>query len=278
MDSKKDQNLIKRIAEEKINEGELLEAIDTAIEEEWKKPEPDIDNSILSDCIDDWYEVSGETKPDFDQHINEIKNHLGIGKIRKFARVKTVAKVAASFVIIIGIALTVNFISLKAFKVNLLGDIVEFGEDVIRFNFLYAVPSNAISLVTSEDDPYGLKAECAKHQMYPLLPTKLPDGTVVSSIDYGEAEGLQKNFNVLLDDKKHHSALNITCYEVDTLPNVVVPSESQEIEKLVINGIDIYIIKNEKEYIATFLVENTLYAFYTNMEYEQFIITLYSLK
>ncbi len=278
MKLEKDQNLIKKSADEKINKSELLDAIDTAIEEEWIKPEADIDDSFLSDCINDWYEVSGETKPDFDQHVAEIKNQLGIGKIRKFVRVKTIAKVAASFVIIIGIAFTVNFISLKAFKVNLFGDIVEFGEDVIRFNFLNAVPSNGISLVTSEDDPYGLKAECAKHFFYPLLPTKMPDGTVVSKIEYEESEGIQKNLAVLFKNKRRHSALNITYYEFDSELNVVVPSESQDLEKLVINGIDVFIVKNEDLYIATFLVEDTLYGFSSNIEYEQFIAVLYSFK
>lgn len=279
-DRRTDKEIFEEIIKTPFDRNELLEALDFLIDEELTKPEDEIDATLIEACVNDWYEVSGIEKPAFDieNSIAKINKHLKIGK-RKVEFYRTpFAKIAASFVIIFGIACLANFITLKAFKINLLDNVVEFGQDIIKFDFNNGVSTNGISLVTSENDPFGLKEECKKHSMYPLLPTKMPEGTVVSKIEFAEASGIQKNIAILFNDKKHKISLGISSYEKELPSNMIIPSDSQDLEKVMINNIEMYIISEKDRYLATFFKDNTVYVFSSTMNHEDFLAALYSFK
>jgi hypothetical protein len=274
------KEILIEIIKTQFAKNELLEAIDDIIDEELVKPEDEMDASLIEDCVNDWYEVSGIEIPAFDvaDNIAEIKKNLEMGK-KKFTHFRTIfIKIAASFVIILGIAFIVNIISIKAFKINIFDNVVEFGKDIIKFDFNNNVPSNGISLVTSENDPFGLKEECKKHSMYPLLPMKMPDGTVVSNVKFEQAQGIQKSAAIIFNDKVHKISLGISVFEKDLPSNMIIPSDSQDLEKIMINDIEMYIIKEKDSYIATFHKDNTIYVFSSTMNYDDFLAVLYSFR
>ena len=218
-----DKDIFQEIIKTQFNRKELLEAFDAIIDEELAKPDDEIDAKLIEDCVNDWYEVSGIEKPAFDieNSIAKINKHLKIEK-RKVAFYRTpFVKMVASFVIIFGIAFLANFITLKAFKINLFDNVVEFGKDFIKFDFNRNGSTSEISLVTSENDPFGLKEECKKYSMYPLLPTKMPEGTVVSNIKFEEAPGIQKNVAIIFSDNVHKISLGISIYEKDPSSNMI---------------------------------------------------------
>jgi len=273
------EDVIRNIMKEKLDRNELLQAIDAIIDEELAKPLDEMDASLIEDCVNDWYEVSGTEKPDIDVEasIEEIRKKLKIGKKKVPFFRTTFVKIVASVVIVFGMAFAANFVSLKAFKINLFDNVVEFGKDIIKFDFNNASTS-AISLVTSEKDPFGLVEECKKHSMYPLLPTKMPKGTVVSRTEFAEAPGIRKNVAILFNDNIHNIALSISCYEKEPSANMIIPSESQDLEKVMINNIEMYIITEKNRFIATFCKDNIVYAFSTTMNHEDFLAALYSFK
>jgi len=275
-----DKDIFQEIIKTQFNRKELLEAFDAIIDEELAKPDDEIDAKLIEDCVNDWYEVSGIEKPAFDveKSIAKINKHLKIGK-RKVAFYRTpFVKIVASFVIIFGIAFLANFITLKAFKINLFDNVVEFGKDFIKFDFNKNVSTSEISLVTSENDPFGLKEECKKYSMYPLLPTQMPEGTVVSNIKFEEAPGIQKNVAIIFSDNVHKISLGISIYVKDPSSNMIIPSDSQNLEKVMINNIETYIIREKDRYLATFFIDNTVYVFSSTMNHEDFLAALYSFK
>lgn len=180
-----------------------------------------------------------------------VKGKTSARKIRKFIPA-----------IILAVALAaMNCISVLAWDMNIVSAVIEFTKGGFSVDF----GKNAhevIELPTSEDDPYGIIAECAKYEIYPETPYYLPEGfeLIETSANVNEDFANIASFTFAKNDME-------ICFVFERYWNdtgkIGIPSDKYNISETTVNGNPAIVSKEDKQYTITFMNGKTSFLMFT---------------
>ena len=170
------------------------------------------------------------------------------------------------------VVLAANIWSVAAFDRNIFSAAVDWFDGGFT---LQMSESDAVILPATEEDPYGIMAKCEEYGFTPLTPTYLPEGFVLDHITTNTSS---KSSSVLFYYRKDNflkedTLLNFhfTHYNADaTIPPVGLSSDGTPPQEEIINGITMYTLKEDDQFSATFIYQNTVYVFFSrDLNYDE---------
>ncbi|MDE5772186.1 MAG: DUF4367 domain-containing protein [Ruminococcus sp.] len=183
---------------------------------------------------------------------------------REHGKGKTSARKIRKFVpaVILAAALAaMNCISVLAWDMNIVSTMIEFTKGGFSVDFVKK-EHEVIELPTSEDDPYGIIAECAKYDIYPETPYYLPEGFVLTETINNINENVSNFVGFIY--KKDNQIIRID-YERfwNDFGNTVIPSDKYNLSETTVNGKNAVISKEDNQYTIIFVNDDTLFVMFT---------------
>lgn len=236
--------------------GELsAEGLTKQLDLELAKPNPDYD--LVDELSAAILEARGKTVKEID-----VQSELGTIKQKSIKHFKcpkwAIAVSAACFVLICA-----NTVSVAAWGTNIFSAFVQFTKGDLTIDFSKQ-EQNVISLPTSENDPYGIKAKCAEYDVYPITPYYLPEGFILTDC----TENILNHSTDLRFFYENDNAKLILSYEAynnsDDIPPIGIPTDTYNLRETEINGQTVFILKEDGQFTATFLNNNIVYVITSN--------------
>ncbi|MCM1524035.1 MAG: DUF4367 domain-containing protein [Ruminococcus sp.] len=200
------------------------------------------------------------------EHSSEKGKAELLEKIRKSESCKRKSSLGHSKKLIPAICMAaalaaLNCITVLAWDMNIVTAVIEFTKGGFSVDFGEDEPT-VIELPTSENDPFGVIAECAKYDIYPETPHYLPEGFVLTET-IGNVNENVSNF-VGFIYKKDNQIITID-YERfwDTVGNTVIPSDKYNLSETTVNGKNAVISKEDNQYTIIFKDDDTVFVMFT---------------
>jgi hypothetical protein len=201
--------------------------------------------------------------------VQKNKPHI---HVTKRIKVMLTAGIAAA------VMLVSNTISVAAFQKDIFTLIVEYAQT----SFSIKRPENAPytgqyagevkrvdDLPATPDDPYGIKAECAKHGLDVLAPTYLPEGFELYDCDYSESK--VTNYQSM-SFWFYRNESQIAKFTYKLLPEdgdgSGIPSDQFNLHEIDIHGIPAIVSEEDGQYTAIFYNGNLETIITTDSGYE----------
>lgn len=163
------------------------------------------------------------------------------------------------------VMLTANIVSVAAFNRSLFSVIVNYTKNGFSIGY---PETEKIELPVSQDDPYGIIAECEKYGMYPETPHYLPEGFALENIeifDKDVAKGL--TFFYIKNDE----SIVISYKELyDSNFKSGIPSDHFNLEEIQVNGKSAIVSKEDGQFTLIYYDGNMEYIIATNhLDYDE---------
>ncbi len=186
------------------------------------------------------------------------KNNISM---RRFKKIIPAIIVAATL-------MAANCISVLAWNMNIVSAIIEITKGGFSVDFGES-EAEVIELPTSEDDPYGIIAECAKYDIYPETPHYLPEGFMLTKVTTNVNESFANTVRFIFENDKRNFSLTYTRYWSD-IPKVVIPSDHYNISETEVNGSPAIVSKEDDQYTIMYLKDKTeFYMFAVDVPYDE---------
>ena len=254
---------------------ELKAMLDAEIQKPYSKRNYDL-MAELSAAITD----ATITKAKYEESINkglEIQQHIIQKRKEKKHRWVRPLAVACSCLVIL---LVSNALAIHVTGSNLLELTYSIFDDRVEFQYPSSESSHSLEFPATEDDPYGIRAECEKDGFSPLVPHYLPEGFVQDQISHSNGKQIAACSFVYRNGKELISLEYRFFYDEKSLTETTfgIPSDKHNITELDINGIKIVISKEDGQFTSVFTTQQVSYTLYTeNLAYEESEKILHSL-
>lgn len=242
---------------------ELREMLDN----ELSKPDNTADYSLVDELTTAIIETEGNNRLTVD--VDE-KLHQFNGKTKEHGRIihlpKWVVGLSAACVMLF----CANCISVSAWNMNIVSAVVKFTKGGFSVNFEESESDiDIIELPISEDDPYGLIAECAKYDIYPETPYYLPEGFKLTNIICNVNETSSNSIGFTFTKGEQSISIDYEKYWYE-IGNFVVPSDNYSISETEVNGHSAIVSKEDEQYTITFMNDKTSFMMFTqDVPYEE---------
>ena len=160
------------------------------------------------------------------------------------------------YIVIAGVAivtlLAANIYTVAAYQQNIFSVIVHYTKK--SFSVEYPETSKA-ELPTAPDDPYGIKAECAKYGLDNVLaPTYIPEGFVLGNCDHHSADGYCTSVDFWFY-RERDEVFQIT-YNLYADPSYYssIPSDHFNLREINVQGIPAIVSEEDGQY--TMIMKN----------------------
>lgn len=268
----------KNIIEELLNDNSeeySREDLQFILDGELKKTYSDRDYDLINEVTQSLI-IMDEKQINIDINSN-IENIIKRHREKK-RNIPKALRISIAACLIFTILFSVNMVSISAFNINLFSEIVQFGDNLIKFDFSRG-KDNIIELKTSKEDPYGLKMETERLGINSMLPTYIPEGFELKNLETDDIENNSYN-DLLLHYKQDKYILNIdiTEYKERISQNIGFPSANGNLEQRNINGVDVFILSEDGWYRSIFSKGLVVYNVSTNLDYETLIKVLESFE
>lgn len=246
--------ILEKIRSEVFLEEIISEELEKQLDLELKKPSPDYD--LVDELTKAILEARGKAVKEID-----VKPEIQAIRQRKIKRIrfpKWAVAASAACVVLIG----ANVFSVSAWDMNIFSAIVEFSKGGMSIGLNNK--QDIIELPVSEEDPYGIKAKCEEYGISPLTPHYLPEGFEIMDFYADINEAIS---DICFFYQKGEVKLNITYTKYadsENVPPVGIPSDTYNLQEKEINGQTMYILKEDKQFTATFLNGDIVYVIYSN--------------
>ncbi len=192
--------------------------------------------------------------------IENVKQKSSARKIRRFVPAIVIAAVLTA----------VNCISVLALDMNIFKSVVKFIRGGVVVSFEDEQEQSVVELPTSENDPYGISAECAKYDVYPTeFPTYIPEGFELTYTTHNVNPDYANFVSFTFENGKKTISIDYTRYW-NEVGNDIIPSDDHNISKMDINGSEAIVSKEDKEYIITYIKGKTVFYMYAkNVDYDE---------
>lgn len=260
--------IIEKIHSESFSEEPTAEELEEQLDLELKKLHPDYD--LVDELTKAILEAKGQAVKEIDvkPEIQTIRRK----NIRRMRFPKWAMTVSVACVVLIG----ANAVSVSAWDMNIFSAIVEFSKSGMSIDF---GKNEVINLPMSEDDVYGIKAKCAEYGLEPLTPHYLPEGFEL--VDF-ETSINEESADVMFFYKKGKEQLNIIYqqyYSTGDISPVGMPTDTYNLQEVEINGQTAFILKEDKQFTATFLNDEIVYVITSNeLDYDECQKVMESMK
>ena len=231
-----------------INDSENLlsrEELDALINAELAKPAEEMDAELIESCLNAVKEMDNGAEREGEKKAKKKKHVLR----------RIIAVAAAVAVLVAG---GVSYSSGKHMT-NVKEGIVEFYKDYIRINFEDSEKSKKKEYKVSDSELIKTLAHDG------ISPVVLPEALLsedykIERLEYEDTEYI-KTANIMLKKKRKKVSIAIEIYdEVIGVPDSEYPG-AEGLEKLTIDGIDVYVITRDDDYkIISYVDGNTYYS------------------
>jgi hypothetical protein len=279
---KQDAEIIKDILKEDKNSvRNISNDLRIQIYDELRKSDDDIDCDLIDENIRTLTSLAGQEYKEDDvkeivKKIREKENTVQ-PKYRKILNSRSFKPVLTASIVVVSI-LTVNLCMVQATGNDIFDNIVKYGRGIISYDFKNPKSNNSTDQILTNSALYdSLKQDCNKYDLSPMLPKVLPHDFKVISFDEQDFQ-YRKTLSINLADKTDSLALQIRYYpNQNDIPEVQTASAT-DLEKVIINGKDVYISKEGDKILSIFSVGNYVYNFSSTLSSAQTIEILKSLN
>lgn len=234
---------------------EILSDLQKDLNEEMSKPAEERDESYIAELEEMIVQTEEELiDASKKRSLNNIVKMLDEYKEPKHIKLyKNLSIVAACLLVILGL----NTASLKVFGQNMFSAAYQLTKGGISIST--NEPNENYELITSESDPYGMKAKCAEHGFFPDTPSYIPEGFI---LDYVAEESTDEFDIVYFYYKKNSAILNIffTSYKDSAvIPPIGLPTDTYNVTEECIDNNTVYILKEDGQFTASYIEKRIKY-------------------
>lgn len=223
----------------------LLEMLD----KELSKSDDEIDYELVDELTTAIIESEGKNRltVDLDKQLDKLKKRNTKHR-RIFNLPKWVVGLSAACIMIF----CANCISVAAWDMSIISAVIQFTKGGFSVNFGESESNvDVVKLPVSEDDPYGIIAECAKYDIYFETPHYLPEGFVLTEIDSNVNEACANDVRFIYWNGKKHFSISYTRYWNEVV-SMGIPSDHYNISETMVNGAPAIISKEDDQYTITY--------------------------
>lgn len=268
MKSFSDQELAETIISDKYEETAAKDILDMLNKERSKSQEMQ-DFKKIAELTHVYAEVTDTENKLTSSSDEEISKILKLTQIRttgsrpkfkrKFKALLTTG-IAAAFLI------GANCISVYAFNMNIFSAIIHMTKG--GFSVEFKEPEK-VELPTSENDPYGIIAECAKYDIYPETPHYLPEGFYLEHTEHNTGSAYNLVMFVFNNADKESIAITYTLYH-NQIGQIGIPSDEYNISETTVNGTPAIVSKEDNQFTIAYIKDKTKYMIFTqDLDYEE---------
>lgn len=225
-------------------EKNALKEIKQMLDEECAKPAAKRDYDKIEELTKAYSELSG--MEDFVQEaaergIQKLKEETKKPRIQMTKRIRIMIAAGCAAAVL----LVANAITVAAWDMNLFTVVVNISQGGFSVDF---PEQDAIELPKSEDDPYGIKGECAKYGLEVEAPTYLPEGFVLGHVK----NELMNSYQTYVDfyfyrNGKEKILISYTLFGDRTVSSSI-PSDKFNLTEVAVNGKPAIVSKEDGQY------------------------------
>ena len=163
------------------------------------------------------------------------------------------------------VMLIANAVSVAAFHQNVFSVVVNYTKNGFSIGY---PETEKIELPTSQDDPYGIIAECEKYGLHVESPTYIPEGFVPVEVKKHENSSC-KEVSIRFENGENRLLFKYTeLYDFNFKTNI--PSDHFNLEEIQVNGKPAITSKEDGQYNLIYYDGNMEYLMYSNsLPYEE---------
>ena len=228
---------------DKFTQDALME-IDALLAKELAKPAHSWDYDKIEELIDIYIHLTGKEKEierAAEDGIAALQKRLRTSKPRISKKFKVILAVACIVVTI----LIANTFTVMAWDMDVFSVIVHLSDGSFTVDF---PEEEAVILPTTEDDPYGIRTECAKYGLEVEAPTYIPEGFELQDIEQKERTGYDSTVSFYFYRNGNEAILiNYSLFYSRTVHSSI-PSDKFNLSEILINGKPAVVSKEDNQY------------------------------
>jgi hypothetical protein len=279
---KQDAEIIRDILKEDKNSvRNISNDLRIQIYDELRKSDDDIDCDLIDENIRTLTSLAGQEykEDDIKEIVEKIreKENTSQPQYRKILNSRIFKPALTAGIVVVSI-LTVNFCIVQATENNIFDSIVRYGRGIISYDFKNSKGNNSTGQILTNSSLYDtLKQDCNKYDLSPMLPKVLPYDFKVKSFDEQNFQ-YRKTLSIYLANKTDSLALQIRYYPNQNDISEVQTASATDLEKIIVNGKDVYFSKEGDKILSIFSIGNYVYNFSSTLSSAQTIEILKSLN
>ena len=231
------------------------------LDEELNKPERSRDYDRINDLTSTYVSLMGAEDEVAQRTASGIKKlqmrfHDEKPRVRYSRKIRVMMTAGIAAVLL----LVANAVTISAANQNIVSYIIEKTKHGFSAR---PITQEVVELPTTADDPYGIKAECAKYGLDVEAPGYLPEGFVLWKCYATEADNVNKS----VDFKFHRGDEYISFYYTylyDWNSITQIPSDHFNLEEIEVNGKPAVTSKEDGQYTLIYYDGNLEYVFASN--------------
>lgn len=240
----------KDIIKQVLNEADSFQSKSTAelremLDKELSKSDDETDYGLVDELTTAIIESDGKNRltVDVNKELDKLQN-----RTEKHSRIINFPKWAVGLSAACIMLFCVNCISVAAWDMNIISAVIKFTKGGFSVNFgEHENDVDVIELPTSEDDPYGIIAECAKYDIYFETPHYIPDGFVLTDIDSNVNEDYANDVRFIYWNGEKHFSISYKRYWNEA-GSIGIPSDHYNISETTVNGTHAIVSKEDNQY------------------------------
>lgn len=251
------KELADKLNADKHFKSEACQFMKRQLDEETAKPlrKRDFDKieqltNAISELLDDTDYSEGISKLYSRIEQEKIKRKKPVGKLKKF-----LPAVCCAILI-----LAANCISVATWNTNIVSAVIKFTKG--GFSVDFNNNESTVELPKSENDPYGIIAECAKYDIYPETPFYLPDGFELEHISSNINENVSSIVRFVFKNGNQSISFDFERFQND-VGQIGIPSDHYNISETEVNGCPAIVSKEDNQYTITYQKDKTVFFMFT---------------
>lgn len=256
-------------------EKNVLKEIKQMLDEECAKPIAARDYDKIAELTKSYSEISGTenfVQEATAQGIQKLAEQTPKPRIRMTKRFKIMIAAGCAALVL----LAANAFTVSAWDMNVFTAIIHFSKDGFSVDF---PEQEAVVLPTNEDDPYGIKGECAKYGLEVEAPTYLPEGFVLQTADNRITDNFENTMTFFFYRNGHEViAIYYTLFD-SRFVHSSIPSDDFNLSEISVNGKAAVVSKEDGQYNIIWADGNLETVIHTqNLDYSECDRIVTSLK
>lgn len=244
---------------------EILSDLKKNLAEEMSKPTDERDENLISELeemISKTEEeiISASKKRSLESVMKMLDEYEEPKRPKMYKRIFAAA---ACLLVVLGL----NTVSMKTFGQNMFSAAYQLYKGGITIS---SESGDIEDIVVSESDTYGMKVKCAEYGFFPDTPSYIPEGFVLKNISEESNDYLD---SIIFAYRKENVILNFyfTNHKSnDELPPIGIPTDTYNVTEEQINGRTTYILKEDKQFTASFIEKNIYYTIFAEgLDYDE---------
>ncbi len=244
-----------------------IEMLREMLEQELQKPEGEWDYDridALSAAVMDESMTQEQQEQAIRQGLDRTLRVCAAKRTPIFRRswVRRIAAACACAAMLFG----VNSWMLHATGVGILKHVYTFFDRSVVLEFSDEDKQTKSLDIAQSEDPFGIRSECEKYGFSPLVPQYRPEGFETEYINHDETDEEQYLDFYYRNAKKQIIIIYRYYEDADAVPmqGWGIPSDTHNVSELELQGVTVTVSKEDQQYKAMFLLNNTVYYFGTH--------------